>query len=58
MSINQRAKDMWISDLVKKLEKLEEENRRLREEIKEIEKNQEYRYHRCMVAERWWEDDN
>ena len=32
MSINQRAKDMWVSDLVKRLEKLEEENRELSEE--------------------------
>ena len=36
MSINQRAKDMWVSDLVKRLEKLEEENRKLREKISEI----------------------
>lgn len=32
MSINQRAKDMWVSDLVRKLEKLEEENKKLSEE--------------------------
>ena len=57
MSINQRAKDMWVLDLVKKIEKLEEENRNLREEIKEIEKSQEYRYHRCMVAERGGKED-
>lgn len=30
MSINQRAREMGVSDLVKKLEKLEEENRELR----------------------------
>ena len=51
MSIHKRAKDMGVSDLVKKLEELEEENKKLREDV-------EYRYHRCMVAERWWEDDN
>ena len=117
MSINQRAKDMWVEDLVRenrklksdiedmdkallqhikavtelqdKIKKLEEENKKLkkeceendylvednarwmkrheekimeiknlRKEIMEIEKNQEYRYHRCMVAERWWEDNS
>ena len=31
---------------------LYKENEKLREEIKAVEKNQEYRYHRCMVAER------
>ena len=30
MSIHKRAKDMWVSDLVKRLEKLEEENRELK----------------------------
>lgn len=32
MSIHKRAKDMWVSDLVKKLEELEEENKKLSEE--------------------------
>lgn len=47
----------WVKAWTKIIEKLEEENENLREEIKEIEKNQEYRYHRCMVAERGGEDE-
>lgn len=37
MSIHKRAKDMWVSDLVKKLEKLEEENKKLKEKIETLE---------------------
>ena len=33
-----------------KILKLEEENKKLKEEV-------DYRHHRCMVAERWWEDE-
>lgn len=36
MSINQRAKDMWVSDLVKRIEKLEEENKNLKEENEQL----------------------
>ncbi len=107
MSINQRAKDMWVEGLVrenrklksdiedmdkallqhikavtelqdkiKKLkeenEKLSEENGQLKEKIETLElrldnkeklneeyrKQLDYRHHRAMKAERWWEDDN
>ena len=30
----------------------------LNEDIKKIEESQEYRYHRCMKAERGWEDED
>jgi chromosome segregation ATPase len=39
---NVRAEYKSLQNVIKKL----------KEEIKEIEKNQEYRYHRCMVAKR------
>lgn len=32
-----RAKDMWVSDLVRKIERLEEENKNLREKIETLE---------------------
>lgn len=47
----------WANWLHDEIGYLKRENKKLIEEIKEIEKNQEYRYHRCMVAERWWEDN-
>ncbi len=31
--------------------KLEEENKKLKEDV-------DYRHHRAMVAERWWEDED
>ena len=37
-------------------EELKEENKKLKEEIKEIEKSQEYRYYRCMKAEKEIQD--
>lgn len=37
MSIKKRAKDMWVSDLVDRIEKLEEENKKLREKIETLE---------------------
>lgn len=37
MSIHKRAKDMWVSDLVKRLDKLEEENKNLKEKIETLE---------------------
>ena len=41
MSIKQRAKDMWVSDLVRKIEKLEEENADLREKVNILEEELE-----------------
>lgn len=38
MSIHKRAKDMWVSDLVKRLEKLEEESRKLKWDIEDMDK--------------------
>ena len=37
MSINQRAKDMWVSDLVDRIEKLEEENKKLNIKVASLE---------------------
>ena len=59
----------WLNSVIEKLKEenqtlelwldnKEKVNKSLREEIKEIEKSQEYRYHRCMKAERWWEDED
>ena len=37
--------------LAKENDELKEENRKLKEDV-------DYRHHRCMVAERWWEDED
>lgn len=37
MPIHNRAKDMWVSDLVRKLEKLEEENKKLNIKVASLE---------------------
>ena len=52
----------WPSELADSLYDANKTIEKLREEIKKIEKNQEYRYHRCMKAEKqyehsMWEDD-
>lgn len=35
--LKKRANDMWVSDLVRKLEELEEENKNLKEKIQTLE---------------------
>ena len=53
----------WPSELADSLYDANKTIEKLKEEIKEIEKNQEYRYHRCMKAERQvqhslgWDDE-
>ena len=44
MTLMKRAKDMWVEDLVRELEKLREENESLREEV-DYWKNQAEEFH-------------
>ena len=38
-------------ELLRDYMKIGEENKKLKEDV-------DYRHHRCMVAERWWEDED
>lgn len=58
-----KCQTLWPSELADSLYDADKTIEKLKEEIKEIEKNQEYRYHRCMKAERQvqhslgWDDE-
>lgn len=60
MSIEQRAKDMWVSDLVKEIKKLRKENEDLKVRVDDLQPNyttmkmrkRNYDYKR--VKNKWW----